>query len=230
MNKDLLKLSNLSKEFLTANSKIKILKKINIKISYGKIIALVGPSGSGKSTLLHLIGQLDTATSGDIFFENVNLSNVDEQERDNIRRDKISIVYQQNNLLYDFNVLENVIMRLLNKGIDKKTAEQKALRILKSVKMSHRIFHFPDQLSGGEQQRTAVARAVVVEPNLILADEPTGSLDQFTSKEIFNLFLKFKSQNRSIIFATHNRELADKADYKLRIIDGNIRRSNEKYK
>ena len=131
MNKDLLKLSNLSKEFLTANSKIKILKKINVKIAYGKIVALVGPSGSGKSTLLHLIGQLDTVTSGDIFFENVNLSNVDEQEKDNIRRDKISIVYQQNNLLYDFNVLENVIMPLLNKGIDKRTAEQKALRFLK---------------------------------------------------------------------------------------------------
>ena len=223
MNKDLLKLSNLSKEFLTANSKIKILKKINVKIAYGKIGALVGPSGSGKSTLLHLIGQLDTVTSGDIFFENVNLSNVDEQERDNIRRDKISIVYQQNNLLYDFNVLENVIMPLLNKGIDKRTAEQKALKILKSVKMSHRISHFPDQLSGGEQQRTAVARAVVVEPNLILADEPTGSLDRLTASEVFNLLVGLRSKNRSIIFATHNRELAELADYKLRLFDGKVR-------
>tara|TARA_B110000014_G_C19999866_1_gene518125 strand:+ start:158 stop:835 length:678 start_codon:yes stop_codon:yes gene_type:complete len=223
MNKDLLKLSNLSKEFLTANSKIKILKKINVKIAYGKIVALVGPSGSGKSTLLHLIGQLDTVTSGDIFFENVNLSNVDEQERDNIRRDKISIVYQQNNLLYDFNVLENVIMPLLNKGIDKRIAEQKALKILKSVKMSHRISHFPDQLSGGEQQRTAVARAVVVEPNLILADEPTGSLDRLTASEVFNLLVGLRSKNRSIIFATHNRELAELADYKLRLFDGKVR-------
>jgi len=223
MNKDLLKLSNLSKEFLTANSKIKILKKINVKIAYGKIVALVGPSGSGKSTLLHLIGQLDTVTSGDIFFENVNLSNVDEQEKDNIRRDKISIVYQQNNLLYDFNVLENVIMPLLNKGIDKRTAEQKALKILKSVKMSHRISHFPDQLSGGEQQRTAVARAVVVEPNLILADEPTGSLDRLTASEVFNLLVGLRSKNRSIIFATHNRELAELADYKLRLFDGKVR-------
>ena len=223
MNKDLLKLSNLSKEFLTANSKIKILKKINVKIAYGKIVALVGSSGSGKSTLLHLIGQLDTVTSGDIFFENVNLSNVDEQERDNIRRDKISIVYQQNNLLYDFNVLENVIMPLLNKGIDKRIAEQKALKILKSVKMSHRISHFPDQLSGGEQQRTAVARAVVVEPNLILADEPTGSLDRLTASEVFNLLVGLRSKNRSIIFATHNRELAELADYKLRLFDGKVR-------
>ena len=223
MNKDLLKISNLSKEFLTANSKIKILKKINVKIAYGKIVALVGPSGSGKSTLLHLIGQLDTVTSGDIFFENVNLSNVDEQERDNIRRDKISIVYQQNNLLYDFNVLENVIMPLLNKGIDKRIAEQKALKILKSVKMSHRISHFPDQLSGGEQQRTAVARAVVVEPNLILADEPTGSLDRLTASEVFNLLVGLRSKNRSIIFATHNRELAELADYKLRLFDGKVR-------
>ena len=223
MNKDLLKLSNLSKEFLTANSKIKILKKINVKIAYGKIVALVGPSGSGKSTLLHLIGQLDTVTSGDIFFENINLSNVDEQERDNIRRDKISIVYQQNNLLYDFNVLENVIMPLLNKGIDKRIAEQKALKILKSVKMSHRISHFPDQLSGGEQQRTAVARAVVVEPNLILADEPTGSLDRLTASEVFNLLVGLRSKNRSIIFATHNRELAELADYKLRLFDGKVR-------
>jgi len=223
MNKDLLKITNLSKEFLTANSKIKILKKINVKIAYGKIVALVGPSGSGKSTLLHLIGQLDTVTSGDIFFENVNLSNVDEQERDNIRRDKISIVYQQNNLLYDFNVLENVIMPLLNKGIDKRTAEQKALKILKSVKMSHRMSHFPDQLSGGEQQRTAVARAVVVEPNLILADEPTGSLDRLTASEVFNLLVGLRSKKRSIIFATHNRELAELADYKLILFDGKVR-------
>jgi len=230
MNKDLLKLSNLSKEFLTANSKIKILKKINVKIAYGKIVALVGPSGSGKSTLLHLIGQLDTVTSGDIFFENVNLSNVDEQEKDNIRRDKISIVYQQNNLLSDFTSLENVAIAMISSGKSKEYANNAARKILKNVGLSKRLDHFPSDLSVGEQQRVAIARAVINEPQLILADEPTGSLDQSTSKEIFNLFLKFKSQNRSIIFATHNRELADKADYKLRIIDGNIRRSNEKYK
>ena len=222
MNNELIKLSNLSKEFLIPNSRVKVLKKINLKISYGSLIALIGPSGSGKSTLLHLIGQLDTPTSGNIFFENKNLTNARERDKDEIRRSKISIIYQQNNLLYDFNVIENVMMPLISRGVDKKNAEEKAKKILKNVKMSHRISHFPDQLSGGEQQRTAFARAVVVEPNLILADEPTGSLDRSTAKEVFNLLIKLKSKKRTIIFATHNRELAGLADYKLRLFDGKV--------
>ena len=148
-------------------------------------------------------------------------------EKDEVRGKKISIVYQQNNLLSDFTSLENVAIAMISSGKNKKYANNEAKKILRNVGLSKRLDHFPSDLSVGEQQRVAIARAVINEPQLILADEPTGSLDQSTSKEIFNLFLKFKSQNRSIIYATHNRELANRADYKLKIIDGNIRRSNE---
>ena len=225
----IIKVVNLSKIFLLKKN-LKILKNISIEIKKGEIVALLGPSGSGKSTFLHLVALLDRPSSGEIYFEGKKTSHINDIEKDELRSKKISIVYQQNNLLSDFTSLENVAIAMISTGKNKEYANNKAKIILKNVGLSKRLDHFPNDLSVGEQQRVAIARAVINEPQLILADEPTGSLDQSTSKEIFNLFLKFKSQNRSIIFATHNRELADKADYKLRIIDGNIRRSNEKYK
>ena len=144
-----------------------------------------------------------------------------------MRRKGISIIYQQNNLLSDFTALENVIIPLLNNGYSWKESNIKAMKILSLVKLSKRINHFPSELSGGEQQRVAVARALITEPDLILADEPTGSLDRKTANEIFSLFLKLRSKKRAIIYATHNRELSNRADYKLNIIDGNITRKNE---
>ena len=175
-------------------------------------------------------GAIEFGLNGENYFERKKTSLMNDVEKDKMRINKMSIVYQQNNLLNDFTSLENVAIAMIASGKNKEFAYNAARKILKNVGLSKRLDHFPSDLSVGEQQRVAIARAFINEPQLILADEPTGSLDQSTSKEIFNLFLKFKSQNRSIIFATHNRELADKADYKLRIIDGNIRRSNEKYK
>ena len=217
---------NLSKSFFLKKN-LKILKKINIKIEKGELVALLGPSGSGKSTFLHLIALLDQPSSGEIYFEGKKTSYMNHYEKDEIRGKKISIIYQQNNLLSDFTSLENVAMAMISSGKNKEYAHNEAKKILRNVGLSKRLDHFPSDLSVGEQQRVAIARAAINEPLLILADEPTGSLDQSTSEEIFNLFLKYKSQNRSIIYATHNRELADRADYKLTIIDGNIRRSNE---
>ena len=222
----IIKTINLSKSFFLRKN-LNILKKINIEIKKGELIALLGPSGSGKSTFLHLIALLDQPSNGDIFFEGKKTSQLSNFEKDEIRGKKISIIYQQNNLLSDFTCLENVSIAMIASGKSRSYANDEAKKILKKVGLSNRFDHFPSDLSGGEQQRVAIARAVINEPQLILADEPTGSLDQSTSKEIFNLFLKFKSQNRSIIYATHNRELANRADYKLKIIDGNIRRSNE---
>ena len=222
----IIKTVNLSKNFFL-KKKLNILKKISIEIKKGELVALLGPSGSGKSTFLHMIALLDQPSNGEIYFEGKKISQMNDVEKDEVRGKKISIVYQQNNLLSDFTSLENVAIAMISAGKNKEYANNKAKKILKNVGLSKRLDHFPSDLSVGEQQRVAIARAVINEPQLILADEPTGSLDQFTSKEIFNLFLKFKSQNRSIIYATHNRELADRADYKLKIIDGNIRRSNE---
>ena len=222
----IIKTVHLSKSFFLKKN-LKILKKISIEIKKGELVALLGPSGSGKSTFLHLIALLDQPSYGEIYFQGKKTSEMNEAEKDEVRGKKISIVYQQNNLLSDFTSLENVAIAMISTGKNKEYANNEAKKILNNVGLSKRLDHFTSYLSVGEQQRVAIARAAINNPQLILADEPTGSLDQSTSKEIFNLFLKFKSQNRSIIYATHNRELADKADYKLKIIDGNIRRSNE---
>jgi ABC-type lipoprotein export system ATPase subunit len=223
---NIIKTVNLSKSFFFKKN-LNILKKINIEIKKGELVALLGPSGSGKSTFLHMVALLEQPSNGEIYFEGKKTSVMNEVEKDEVRGKKISIVYQQNNLLNDFTSLENVAIAMISSGKKKDFANNVAKRILKKVGLTKRLDHFPSDLSVGEQQRIAIARAVINEPQLILADEPTGSLDQSTSKEIFSLFLKFKSRNRSIIYATHNRELADRADYKLKIIDGNVRRSNE---
>ena len=226
MNKVLLETINLKKTYEHINGKITLFNNINLKIKYGDLIALVGPSGSGKSSLLHLIALLDDPTLGKILINNKEIKNVDESQKDEIRRKNISIIFQDNNLLTDFTALENVMMPLLIKGENKKNILSKAKKILKDVKILNRSDHFPSELSGGEQQRVAIARALISETNLILADEPTGNLDFKTSKEIFSLFLKLKKLKKTIIFATHNRELANRADYKLFISNGNIKRVN----
>ena len=227
MNNEIIKLSKISKKFFGANKDILVLKNINLKINKGELVSLTGPSGSGKSTLLHIIALLDKPTSGEVFFKKRSFSKSSDNEKDLVRRKGISIIYQQNNLLSDFTALENVIIPLLNNGYSWKESNIKAMKILSLVKLSKRINHFPSELSGGEQQRVAVARALITEPDLILADEPTGSLDRKTSDEIFSLFLKLRNKRRSILYATHNRELSNRADYKLNIIDGNITRKNE---
>ena len=222
MNKEIIKLSKISKKFVGANKDINVLKNINLKINRGELVSLSGPSGSGKSTLLHIIALLDQPTSGEVFFKRKSFSKSSDDERDLVRKKGISIIYQQNNLLNDFTALENVLIPLVNNGYKWNEAARKASKILSLVNLSKRVDHFPTELSGGEQQRVAVARALIIEPQLILADEPTGSLDRNTANEIFSLFKKLKSKNRAILYATHNRELSARADYKLNIIDGNI--------
>ena len=227
MNKEIIKLTKISKKFFRSNNNISVLKNINLKINKGELVSLTGPSGSGKSTLLHIIALLDQPTSGEVFFNRKSLSKSNDREKDLVRKKGISIIYQQNNLLSDFSALENVMMPLLNIGFSLKESLNKAMKTLTLVNLSKRFEHFPTQLSGGEQQRVAVARAIITEPDLILADEPTGSLDRKTSDEIFSLFLKLKSKKRAILYATHNRDLSNRADYKLNIIDGNVLRKNE---
>ena len=227
MNKEILKLTKISKKFTGSRKDIIVLKNINLKINKGELVSLTGPSGSGKSTLLHIIALLDQPTSGEVFFKKKSFSKSNDDERDLVRKKGISIIYQQNNLLSDFTALENVIIPLVNNGYEWNEAARKATKILSLVNLSKRVDHFPSELSGGEQQRVAVARALITEPDLILADEPTGSLDRKTANEIFSLFTKLKSKNRAILYATHNRELSNRADYKLNILDGNITRKNE---
>ncbi len=226
MNKNILKINKIKKSFNHKNGKIEIFKDISLEIKKGDLVALVGPSGSGKSTLLNMISLLDTPDTGEILFNNINLGKLNDNEKDHIRKKNISLIFQNNNLLNDFTAIENVIMPLIIRDEDKKKSYEKAKTILNDFKLSNRHDHFPDELSGGEQQRVAIARALISETDLILADEPTGNLDYKTSLEIFSYFLKLKKLNKTIIFATHNRELANKADYKLSILNGNIKRTN----
>ena len=228
MNSEIIRLSKISKKFVGTSNEIDVFKNVNLKICKGELVSLVGPSGSGKSTLLHIIAFLDKPSAGDVFFKKKNISKSSDKEKDFVRKKGISIIYQQNNLLSDFTALENVVIPLINVGYSWDDAVIKAKKTLSLVNLSKRFKHFPSELSGGEQQRVAVARALVTEPDLILADEPTGSLDRKTANEIFSLFLKMKSKNRAIIYATHNRDLSNKADYKLNILDGNIIKKNER--
>ena len=220
-----LKLKNISKHFDT-EKKIKVLKNLSYNFNKGKIYALMGPSGSGKSTLLNLISLIDRPTLGSIRFDNelVNFSN--NKKNDTFRAKKIGIVYQQNNLLSDFTALENVYLANLSINNDKDLARTRAIDLLKKIGLSNRLNHFPSQLSGGECQRVAIARAIINDPEIILADEPTGSLDLNTAKEIFQLLNIQKKPSRLIIFATHNRFFANKADYLLEIADGSIKTTN----
>ena len=220
-----LKLKNISKHFDT-EKKIKVLKNLSYNFNKGKIYALMGPSGSGKSTLLNLISLIDRPTLGSIRFDNelVNFSN--NKKNDTFRAKKIGIIYQQNNLLSDFTALENVYLANLSINNDKDLARTRAIDLLKKIGLSNRLNHFPSQLSGGECQRVAIARAIINDPEIILADEPTGSLDLNTAKEIFQLLNNQKKTNRLIIFATHNRFFANKADCILEMTDGSIKTTN----
>ena len=226
MNNLIIETLNLKKTYLHPKGNITLFDNLNIRIKKGDLVALVGPSGSGKSSLLHLFALLDEPSKGSIKINNISTSKLNDEEKDKIRREKISIIFQDNNLLNDFTAIENVMMPLLIKNINREEAKKKAQKILSSVKILDRSKHFPNELSGGEQQRVAIARALIAETNLILADEPTGNLDYKTSSEIFSYFLKLKKIKKTIIFATHNRELANRADYKLSISNGGIKRVN----
>ena len=228
MTKILLETVNLKKSFAHRNGAIELFNNVNLKVRRGDLIALVGPSGSGKSSFLHLLALLDYPTKGKIVLNDKDTIDLKDEQKDQIRRERISIIFQDNNLLSDFTTLENVIMPLIIRGERSTSAIQKANKILKEVKIFNRMNHFPSEMSGGEQQRVAIARALVAETDLILADEPTGNLDHKTSEDIFSYFLKLKKLNKAIIFATHNRELANKADYKLSISKGNIKRVNDR--
>ena len=207
-----LTLKNISKHFNT-EKKIKVLKNLSYNFYKGKTYSLMGPSGSGKSTLLNLISLIDRPTLGSIKFNNNSVNFTDNKKNDIFRSEKIGIVYQQNNLLPDFTALENVYLANLSINNNKDAALAKAKDLLKKIGLSNRLNHFPSQLSGGECQRVAIARAIINDPEIILADEPTGSLDLNTAKEIFQLLNNQKKPNRLIIFATHNRFFANKADY-----------------
>ena len=220
-----IQLTNINKSFDTSK-KIKILRKISYKFKKGKMYSLIGPSGSGKSTLLNLISLIDRPTSGSIKIENKLIDFNTPNKNDILRANKIGIIYQQDNLLPDFNSLENVYLASLAAGNNKQTSLNRAHKLLKQVGLENRSKHYPSELSGGEKQRVSIARALINNPQIILADEPTGSLDLETAKKIFDILKKQLNSNRIIIFATHNRFFANKSDCLLEMVNGNIKSIN----
>jgi ABC-type lipoprotein export system ATPase subunit len=223
MTESFLKLNNIQKKYLDASKNIQVLNGVNLSFSKNNIVSLVGPSGSGKSTLLHILGLLEIVDQGEYFLNNVNLIYLKDDQKTIYRRKNISIVYQFNNLISDLRAIDNVILPLLINKLDKNESFKKAESLLDKLGLKERLNHYPHELSGGEQQRVAIARALINEPELILADEPTGNLDSKTANEVFEILLSLKSKERLIIFATHNRELSDKADIQLAIQDSNVR-------
>ena len=222
---NIVELNNITKSFST-NKKISVLKKLSYKFKAGKIYSLMGPSGSGKSTLLNIISMIDRPNNGILKFNNTTIDYNDKNKNDIFRAENIGIIYQQNNLLSDFTSLENVYLANLANGENKFDAKDNAKKIINQVGLSNRINHYPSELSGGEMQRVAIARALTNKPKIILADEPTGSLDSNTAKEIFSLLTKQITKERIIIFATHNRYFANKSDCILEMVNGNIRTIN----
>ena len=220
-----LELKKISKSFKTEKT-VNVLKNLSQKFDKGKTYSIMGPSGSGKSTLLNLISLIDRPSSGSINFNKYKVNHEESEKNDVFRSKKIGIVYQQSNLLPDFTALENIYLASLAVNNNKVLAISNAQKLLEKIGLTNRADHFPSQLSGGEAQRVAIARAIVNDPEIILADEPTGSLDKQTAKDVFELLNKQKRSDRLIIFATHNRFFADKADCLLEMIDGSIKSSN----
>ena len=223
MNNIIIDIKNLSK---TYNNKLKILKKINYSFKRGKTYSIVGPSGSGKSTLLNILSLIDRPSKGNIIINGKKIVSSDKNYNDKLRANKIGIIYQSHNLLPDFNAYENILLSKLVFENNETIAKKEAIYFLKKVGLYNRMNFFPSELSGGESQRIAIARALIKSPDIIIADEPTGSLDSKNAKEIFNLFMKLKNKKRVIIFATHNMYFAKMADYRLQIKNGYIQSIN----
>ena len=222
MNKKILGLKNVSKTYKTKAEEIHVLKNINLTFNSGDFVSIQGKSGSGKTSLLNILGLLDVPTSGDVFIDEKKVNMKDEKLKNILRNRKIGFVFQFHYLLNEFTALENVMMpALVNKSMTKDKAKKRAKELLKMVDLGHRINHKPNELSGGEKQRVAIARAMINNPEMILADEPTGNLDTETSNVINELFKKIsKEENQAIIIVTHSLELANMATYKYKIENG----------
>ncbi len=224
---DVIKTENLRKVYFLEEEKIEALKGINITVKKGEMVALMGPSGSGKSTLLHLLGGIDVPTEGKVFINDFDIFSLDDKKLSVFRNKHIGFVFQFHYLLPEFTVLENVMLPV--QIYNKRDAKEKAERILRLLGLEHRLNHKPTQISGGEQQRTAIARAVVNGPDIILADEPTGNLDSENAHNVMNIFKEMnKKDNVSIVIATHDPEIAEYCNKIFYLKDGQIQDIIEK--
>jgi len=218
----MIKTNQLVKIFRTEEVETTALNNVNLQVEKGEFVAIMGPSGCGKSTLLNIVGMLDNPTSGQYFFEDVEVSKFRENQRTNIRKGKIGFVFQSFNLIDELNIYENVELPLLYIKMSGRERRQKVTAVLDRLNITHRGKHFPQQLSGGQQQRVAIARAVVANPKLILADEPTGNLDSANGEEVMELLSGLNNEGTTIIMVTHSPTDAEKAHRIIHLFDGHI--------
>ena len=223
MSEIILKAHNITRSYFEGKVQTDVLKNVNIDIYSDKLTAIIGKSGSGKSTLLHILGTLDTPTSGELIYKGEDLTKFSSNKKAEFRNQNLGFVYQFHHLLGDFSALENVMMPLLIGGISTKEAKERATYYLEKVGLSHRINYKPSEMSGGERQRVAIARALSNKPNIILADEPTGNLDAQNASDIFDLFMDLaKNEHVAVVMVTHDNSLAQKCDLVYQMKDGVI--------
>lgn len=229
MSKTLLKLKNLSKSYRSGPQKVDVLKGIDLEVNYGEIVVIMGPSGVGKSTLLHLIGGLDIPSGGQVYFDDTNIFELNDDDLAEFRSKSIGFVFQFHHLLPEFSAMENLLIPGMINKTDNEILNSKVKDLLADVGLSNRITHKPSELSGGEQQRVAVARALVNQPKLVLADEPTGNLDKNNSEALYKLILEFNHKlNQTFIIVTHNEMMAEHANRVIELDDGKIKNHFQK--
>lgn len=218
----IIQLKNVHKEYQVGDSKIHAVEGVDLTINKGDFIAIVGPSGSGKSTMMNLVGALDLATKGDIFLDNINIEHLEESELAQLRGKKIGFVFQTFNLIPTLTALENVMLPMIFQDVRVEQRKERATQLLTDLGLNKRLTHLPSELSGGERQRVALARALANDPEVILADEPTGNLDSKRSKEIAEMFVKLSKQGKTIILVTHDLDIAKYAKKIYKLKDGKI--------
>jgi len=222
MAEEIIRLENVSKRYEMGEEIINAAYNINLTINKGDFIAITGPSGSGKSTMMNLVGALDLASDGEIYLDKIDIEHLEESELAQIRGKKIGFIFQTFNLIPTLTALDNVSLPLLFQGVEKEERDDRARELLESVGLGHRLTHLPNELSGGERQRVAIARALANDPEIILADEPTGNLDSKTGQEILELFKKLNKEGKTVIMVTHDPNLAKKANRIVKLKDGRI--------
>ncbi len=226
-NDNIIELKDVSRYYKLGNAEIRALSDVNLQIKRGDFLVIIGPSGSGKSTMMNLVGALDLSSKGDIFLDGQNIEHLSESDLAQIRGRKIGFVFQTFNLIPTLNAIENIALPMIFHGIGKEERMKRAEEILREVSLTHRKDHLPKELSGGERQRVAIGRALANNPEVILADEPTGNLDTKTGMEIIKLFVDLNNKGKTIILVTHNLDLVKYARKVLKISDGKIIEQSE---
>ncbi len=222
MQDKMIVMKNINKGYMLGEEHLPILKDINFSVEKGEYVAILGPSGSGKTTLMNIIGCMDIMDSGEYYLDGMSIHNTEEDNLTDIRNQKIGFIFQNYQLIPTYNVMQNIIMPLLMRGLTRAEAEEQCIETIKLLGIDNRIEHKPSELSGGQKQRVSIARALVGKPSILLADEPTGALDQTSGKDVLKLFQELNEMGNTIVMITHDLNVAQSAKRIVRIIDGRL--------